>query len=454
MTEKEIPPLLSSHTSRRSFIADLARASGVLVAPWVTSGLRAQSPNSVVHHASFGAAGMAMSDLKSIMKHHAVKVVAACDVDIKRTLDFQKLFPEARIYRDYREMLEKEKDLQSVNVSTPDHMHAIQAVSAMKRGIAVYGQKPLTHDLFECRRVMEIARDRKLVTQMGIQVHSSADYRTSKALIQAGAIGKIMEVHTFCGKAWGDAGAKPDRVDPVPENLDWNLWLGVCEDRPFIGEGWYHPSNWRKRLDFGTGTFGDMGCHVFDPVFTALELGAATSVRSVGPAPNTHSWGLDAEIHYVFPGTRFTEGSQLKVVWYDGAKRPPEGIQGLVLDESAGVKLPSCGSIFIGTAGTMLLPHASGKMRIVGGNPTAAAPVEAVNHWHQFIDAVRGEGKTSAHFGYAAPLTEAVLLGGVASRFPNEDLKWDSAALRFDKTEANAFVKRTYRSGWETPEFA
>ena len=438
------------HPSRRTFLQQLA--AGAVVAPWVTRGLRAQSPNSIVHHASFGANGMAKADLTAIAKHPAVKIVAACDVDLNRTTEFRKNFPDARIYQDFRELLEKEKDLQTVNVSTPDHMHAPIGLAAMQRGLHVYGQKPLTHDIAESRRLAEVAGERKLVTQMGIQIHSSTEYRTAVQLVQSGAIGKIEAVHTWSSKAWGDTGAEPEHTDPVPEGLDWNLWLGVCAERPFIGGGWYHPGNWRKRLDFGTGTFGDMGCHIFDPVFKALALTAPLSVRSEGAAPNAHSWATDATIHYVFPGTAFTEGKTVAVTWYDGKQRPPAEIQALAADPALAAgdkanKLPDQGSIFLGTEGVMVLPHVA-MPRLLGKAKREIAPVAGGSHWFEFIEAAMGQGRTSAHFGYAGPLTESVLLGSVATRFPKTTLEWDAAALKFTNTpEANAFVKRAYRKG-------
>jgi len=444
---------LSQPIKRRTFLQQLA--AGVAAAPFITRGLRAQSPNGKIRHASFGAAGMAMSDLKSISRHPAVEVVAVADVDLSRTVEFRKLFPAARVYQDFRELLEKEGDLQTVNVSTPDHMHARIGLAALARGLNVYGQKPLTHDLAETRRLTELAREKKAVTQMGIQIHSGTEYRTAAKLVQDGAIGKIKEVHTWSSKAWGDTGAKPDRTDPIPEGFDWNLWLGVCAERPFIGQGWYHPANWRKRLDFGTGTFGDMGCHIYDPVFKALALTAPSSVRSEGAAPNEHSWATAAICHYIFPGTVFTDGPTVSVTWYDGKQRPPAEIQALAIDpdkdpKDKDNKLPDQGSIFLGTHGVMVLPHI--KMpRLLGeakGHPIEPVPGE--DHWRQFINAARGEGKTTANFDYAGPLTEAVLLGSVASRFPQQTLEWDAPALKFTNLEvANQYVRRAYRAGWE-----
>ena len=436
--------------NRRSFLRQLA--AGAAVAPFVTRGLRAQSPNGKINHASFGASGMAWSDVTALAGHPALNVVAACDVDLTRTAEFRKKFPEARIYQDFRELLEKERDLQSVNVSTPDHMHAPIAMAALRRGLHVYGQKPLTHDLYETRRLTEFAREKKVVTQMGIQIHSGPEYRTAAKLIQDGAIGKVKEVHTWSSKAWGDTGAMPEKTDPVPERLDWNLWLGVCAERPFIGGGWYHPGNWRKRLDFGTGTFGDMGCHIFDPVFGALALTAPLSVRSEGAAPNEHSWAVDAIIHYVFPGTAFTAEKTVPIAWYDGAQRPPEEVRQLAKnagDEKGG--LPDQGSIFLGTLGVMVLPHV-GMPRLVG-EAVKDVPITKVageDHWKQFVGAVLGEGKTGANFDYAGPLTESVLLGSVATRFPRQTLAWDAAGLKFTNVaEANRLVRRAYRAGWE-----
>ena len=436
--------------TRRSFLGHLA--AGAATAPFITRGLLAQSPNGKVNHATFGASGMAWSDVQALAAHPALQVVAACDVDRTKTAEFRKKFPDARLYQDYRELLEKERDLQSVNVSTPDHMHAPIGMAALRRGLHVYGQKPLTHDLYETRRLTEFAREKKVVTQMGIQIHSGPEYRTAVKLIQDGAIGKVKEVHTWSSKAWGDTGAMPEKTDPVPEGLDWNLWLGVCAERPFIGGGWYHPGNWRKRLDFGTGTFGDMGCHIFDPVFAALALTAPVSVRSEGAAPNAHSWATDAIIHYVFPGTAFTAEKTVPIAWYDGKQRPPAEIQQLAKDpaDEQG-KLPDQGSIFLGTLGVMVLPHIA-MPRLVGAavQDTPVTKVAGEDHWKQFVKAVLGEGKTGANFDYAGPLTEAVLLGSVATRFPAQTLAWDAAGLRFTNVaEANAFVRRAYRAGWE-----
>ena len=291
--------------NRRSFLKTLGAAG--LAAPFVTRGLMAQSPNSVLRHASFGAAGQAWSDLKEITKFKEVKLVAVAEVDLNRTAELKKSFPDVKIYQDWRKLLAQEgRNLDSVNVSTPDHMHAPMAMTAMEMGKHVYCEKPLAHDLYEVRRLNEFARKKGLVTQMGIQIHATNFYKMAAQLVQSGVIGKVKEVHSWCPKSWGDPAALPDRTDPVPEGFDWDLWLGVCSQRPFIGKGYFHPAEWRKRLDFGTGTFGDMGCHIFDPVFNSIGLTGPISVRSEGAAPNQWNWALDSLIHYVFPGTEHT----------------------------------------------------------------------------------------------------------------------------------------------------
>ncbi len=432
--------------SRRSFLKHLSVTA--MAAPFVARGLMAASPNGKLNHASFGANGMAWADITELSKHPSFRLAAVAEVDLKRATQLKERFPEVRIYQDWRDMMEKEKGLDSVNVSTPDHMHAPMAMSAMQLGYHVYGQKPLAHDIYECRRLTTVARERNLVTQMGIQIHSSWVYRLGVRLIQDLAIGKVREVHTWSNKKWGDPGPMPSRTDSVPEGFNWDMWLGVCEKRPFIGEGWYHPGNWRKRLDFGTGTFGDMGCHIYDPVFKALDLTAPLSVRSEGPAPNSHSWAIDAVIQYVFPGTKYSEGETVKVTWYDGDAKPPQDVLALLGE----TRVPDQGSIFIGTKGVLVLPHVD-KPVLLPADQFKDYPMPQVSgddHWGQFVDACLGKAKTAASFGYSGPLTEAVLLGSVATRFPQTTLEWKADALLFSNLdEANQYVRRKYRQGWD-----
>jgi predicted dehydrogenase len=431
--------------SRRSFVKKLGAAS--LAAPFITRGLMAQPAGGVLRHASFGAAGMAWSDITELTKFPNVKLVAVAEVDLNRTVELKKKFPDVKIYQDWRKLLDKEsRNIDSVNVSTPDHTHAVMAMSALRLGKHVYCQKPLAHDLYEVRQLTKAAGNGKQVTQMGIQIHSNAHYRLAARLIQDGVIGKVKEVHCWCHKSWGDAAAKPDRTDPLPTGFDWDLWLSVCAARPFINDHYYHPVNWRKRLDFGTGTFGDMGCHIFDPVYMALGLGAPLSVRSEGAAPNDWNWAADSLIHYLFPGTDRTAGSTLPVTWYDGAQKLPPEVLGLM----EGDERPDTGCIFVGTEGTLVLPHIARPLLYPDKKfqdfKYPEAPGE--DHWSQFVQACLSHGKTSAHFGYSGPLAEAVLLGCVASRFPQTTLNWNSAGLKFNLAEANRYIRRHYRAGW------
>jgi len=437
--------MVKKSDSRRKFLRTLAAT--VLAAPFVTSNLLAAPPSRLLRHASFGASGMAWADLTQIAACQNVEIVAVCDVDLNRMGEAKKKFPAARFYQDWRQLLDREaKNLDSVNVSTPDHMHAPIGVSAMQLGKHVYGQKPLAHEIYEVRRMTEIAHRHRVVTQMGIQIHSDVYYRLAVRLVQDGVIGKIREVHSWCNKSWGDMAAKPDQTDAVPDGLDWNLWLGVCAERPFIGGHYYHPANWRKRLDFGTGTLGDMGCHIFDPVFESIGLTAPCSVRSEGPPPNAWNWSLNGQVIYTFPGTARTAATSLPVTWYDGTAKPPADIIAL----TAGEDFPDAGSIFIGTEGVMLLPHFSlpTLFPVTKFKDFKFPHVSGHKHWEQFVNASRGEDKTTADFAYAGPLTETILLGNIAARFPHTTLEWNSRRMKFDLAAANGFVRREYRRGW------
>lgn len=431
--------------ARRSFLKSIGTAA--LAAPFVTSCLTARSHRTTLRHASVGTGGMAWSDLSVIAGCPGVEIVAICDVDMDRTREARQRFPNARVYQDWRELLDREAgNIDSVNVSTPDHMHAPIAVTAMRMGKHIYGQKPLAHELYEVRRMTDIARQEKVVTQMGIQVHSSIYYRMAVQMVREGVIGKIREVHSWCPKSWGDMSPRPDRMDPVPPRFNWDLWLGVCAERPFIGDGYYHPGNWRKRLDFGTGTLGDMGCHILDPVCGALGLAAPISVRSEGPAPNEWNWALNEKVLYQFAGTARTASDTLQLTWYDGTSRLPQEVADLL----EGDDVPNAGSIFIGTEGVMVLPHIS-RLGLYPASKFQSVDFPKLagkNHYGEFVEACLGRGRTSANFDYAGPLTETVLLGCVATRFPQTTLEWHAKKLEFSLAEANLFVRSEYRKGW------
>jgi predicted dehydrogenase len=390
---------------------------------------------------------MALADLRSLCASKHVKLVAVADVDLNRTAEVRKLFPDAKVYQDWRELLDKEKHLSSANISTPDHMHAPITMRAMQQGLQVYTQKPLTQTVYEARQLTRVAHEKQLVTQMGIQIHDHEVHRTVVAVIQSGAIGKVREVHSWSGKDWGDRNPRPDRSDPVPEGFNWDEWLGVAASRPFLGGGYYHPGNWRKRLDFGTGTFGDMGCHILDPVFTSLALTAPQSVLSTGDAPNADSWGLDVQVRYVFPGTKYTTES-LTLYWYNGNPRPPESVKAHL----GGGNLESQGSIYLGAEGVLYSPYIAAPVLLPADKFRGYKMPQpgAEDHYLQFVEACRGNCRTSTPFSYSGPLTESVLLGCLSTRFPQTTLKWDAADLKITNVpEASRFVRRRYRKGWE-----
>jgi predicted dehydrogenase len=441
--------------NRRDFISAAASGAVGLLSPHRAGA----AGRGVLRHASIGGGGMAWSDVQAITSNPAVKMVAVADVDLSRISELRAAFPEVRVYQDWRRLLEREaRNIDSINVTVPDHMHAAVAMSAMRMGKHCFCQKPLGHDLFEVRAMTRLARESGVVTQMGIQFHSFRSYRQAVALIRSGVIGEVREVHSWTSKQWGGEGPPPRPRDPVPEGMDWDLWLGGAESRPFVAEH-YHPGVWRRRLDFGTGTFGDMGCHILDPVFWALELSAPSAIRSEGPAPDAWNWPTSSRIRYGFRGTRFTGGRPVEVWWYDGEAGAPEELRvraGLALRRTAAENRSSVeqGSIFVGTGGLMFLPH-PGAPRLFPEERFRALPFPALeqgHHWTEWTDACLGGGRPGAAFDYSGPLTEMVLLGSVAVRFPGRELRWDSEAMRFPGApEADLFIRRRYRDGWEVP---
>jgi predicted dehydrogenase len=436
---------MSTNLTRRDVLKRLA-AAGLAAPAAYRAFARTAAPSETVLHASFGASGMAMSDIRSLTESKNLKLVAVADVDLTRTAEVKRLFPDIRVYQDWRELLDKEKQLDSVNVSTPDHMHASISMRAMQRGLHVYTQKPLAQTIYEAHQLAKVAREKGVVTQMGIQIHSHAVHKTVVATIHSGAIGKVKEVHSWSSKRWGDSAPRPERNDTIPKGLSWDGWLGVAAERPFLNH-YYHPGEWRKRLDFGTGTFGDMGCHILDPVYGALGVTSPTSVISEGGGPNAHSWGLNSQVRYIFPETPHTT-REVSLTWYDGSRRPPLSVKALIGSR----ELSDQGSIYIGTDGVMYSPYIDMPVLLPAEKfANYKLPVQEGNdHYLQFVEACRGNGKTSAPYSYSGPLTESVLLGCLATRFPKERLDWDAASVKVKNVEkANEFVRRRFRKGWE-----
>lgn len=405
------------------------------------------SANGKLRTAHIGVGGMqGGSDLAAIASHPKVEVAALCDVDANYLAAAHEQHKNAKTFTDYREMISSLGDsIDAVVITTPDHTHAPAAMTALNAKKPVYCQKPLTHEVFEARQLRVVAEKLGLVTQMGIQARAMTPYRRSIKLIQSGKIGKVSRVYAWSNKNWGYDGPVL-RPSPPPKTLDWNLWLGTARERAFSENG-YHPHNWRKLIDFGTGTLGDMGVHIFDTPYAALALSAPKWAKTTCRKPTGIGHPEQNIVEYEFPGTQYTTESMLWS-WYDGANAPPK----LELpDLPADLKLPDQGSLFVGEGGVMLLPHVA-EPTIYAKKMVVEYKLEGVeegNHYHEWVNACMGEGKTSAPFSYGGPLTEALLLGVVANRFPETKLAWNAEALTTDSAEANKLIRREYRKGFE-----
>ena len=438
---------LAHQVSRRRL---LQLAAGSLTIPLWARGVHAQDPQRV-RLAGIGIGGMGGSDLGSLSSHQSVDVVALCDIDANRLKAASKLHPNAKTYSDFRIMFSEMADgIDAVHVSTPDHTHAAASVTAMNHGKHVYCQKPLTHDLYEARQMRLIAKDKGVVTQMGTQIHSHEAYRTAVRLVQSGTIGKVREVHSWSSKTWGFEGDLP-KAAPVPDFLNWDLWIGTAPMRNYAA-GSYHPADWRRWYDFGCGTMGDMAIHILDPVFTALELKTPVSVHSSSSAAPKYSFGMQNHTRYQFKPTKYTTDEFL-LTWSDGGKMPDTTAWPKPLDDKGNARsLPDQGSMFVGEKGCVLLPHVA-MPSLLPTDAFGKTNIERVaggDHYHLFIDACLGGTPTTANFDYAGPLTEAVLLGTVANRFPGQALTWDAESMQIGGSEAaNQLVRRKYREGFE-----
>ncbi|MEN8158058.1 MAG: Gfo/Idh/MocA family oxidoreductase [Bacteroidota bacterium] len=444
---------------RRHFLRLGAAASAITVIP---AHVWAGSPNSKFRIAHIGVWGMGQWDMNDTMTHPMLEVAALVDVDSESMANAAKRFPNAKQFKDYREMLVVMGDqIDGVMISAPDHVHAPASMLAMNHNLPVYCQKPLSHDIFEARKLREKYEQTGLVTQMGIQIHSHTAYATAVKWVQDGMIGKVKRVHAWSNKNWGDDRLVIEGSDPVPETLDWDLWLGVAADRPYVKNA-YHRENWRKLIDFGSGTLGDMGIHIFDTPFTALELDTPLWVKTACREPNGLSHPEGNIVQFIYPGTKYTSKT-MEWNWYDGINAPYQVNnknytrtpihKDLILPE--GHFLPEQGAMFVGENGErLLLPHWTHPLLIDKEGKTMTRPdlpkIKTVNHYHQWIDACRGDAKTSAPFDLSGKLTESMLLGVVANRFPGQKLNWDGANMKVTNLpEANKLLKRDYRKGWE-----
>ncbi len=435
---------MNRRVTRRAFVTQVA-AAGAVSALVPRAFIQAASASGKVNIACVGVGGKGADDLMQTSVGH--NIVAICDIDEQRLAAAAMKFPKAKRYTDWRKLLEQ-KDIDAVTVSTPDHMHAPVTMSAMSLKKHVFTQKPLTHSIFEARKLTEAASSGGLVTQMGIQHHASARLKTAVQVIRDGVIGKISEVHTWTdrpGKYWKQGLLRTTQTDSVPSHLHWNEWLGVAPDRRFVTD-LYHPFHWRGWWDFGTGALGDMGCHILDPVVHALELGPPLTVEADGPEPHPESGPLWCVVNYQFGGTNHTTET-CKLTWYEAGRMPPRDIFKAPADWKGSLN----GVLFVGEKGNLFVGFPEpAQLFPVGEFPNYKLPeMQDHNHYVEWTSAIAGKGKTSCPFSFSGPLSETVLLGNVAYR-TGKMIQWDSASMKaVGVAEADRFIRRDYRQGWE-----
>jgi predicted dehydrogenase len=422
--------------SRRRFLQTTAAAG--LSAPLLRGAEpRRPAANERLAVGVIGVAGQGEHDWKNIAAGGA-EIVAWCDVDENRTGTARKFAPEAKFYTDFRKLIDH-KGLDAVLVATPDHTHAVATLAALRAGLHVFCEKPLTHNVYEARLVAETAAKKKRVTQMGTQIHAGDNYRRVVELIRSGAIGTVSECHVWCGKSWG-GGDRPKETPDIPKGLHWDLWLGPAPYRPYHPA--YVPFNWRGWWDFGGGTLADMACHHMDLPFWALGLRHPTKVSSEGPPlkpETTAKWQI---VHYEFPARG--DAPAVRLTWYDGGKRPPQFAQGL---------LPKWGdgNLFVGTKGMLLADYNKHVLLpekdFADFKPPRPTIPSSVGHYKEWVEACKTGGPTTCNFTYSGALTEAVLLGNVSYRL-GKPIEWDAKNLKASEPEAEKFLRAEYRKGW------
>ena len=424
--------------SRRKFVGMTATglAAFHIVPSYAVGGLGHTAPSDKLNIAGVGVGGIGHRDLGKITGQN---IVALCDVDWDYAAKTFKGYPKAKVYKDYRLMLEQ-KNIDAVLVATPDHSHAIIGMAAMREGKHVLIQKPLAHSVYETRVLTETARKYKVATQMGNQGNSSESVRQICEWIWDGAIGDIKEVHAWTNRPiWPQGLERPTEKMKVPETLDWDLWIGPAPMRPYNSA--YTPWNWRAWWDFGTGALGDMGCHILDPVFQALKLKYPTSVQGSSSQVNTESAPIASRIKYEFPARENMPKlamPPLDLYWYDGGLKPdrPDDLEeGVPMGDGNG------GALFIGSKGKIacglfgdnhiMFPR---ELRENYTNPPKTIPRIKDNtdgHWNDWVRACKesteNRVEANSNFQYSGPLSESVVMGNLAIRLQELDkkLKWD-----------------------------
>ena len=440
--------------SRRTFVSMSAGLAGLAAMPGVAAARR-----DPLRFAQVGVGGMGEGDRGAVMGAGA-KLVALCDVDEERAKNAFAKHPDAKRFKDFRKMLDEvEKDIDAVVVSTPDHIHAVAALDAMRRGKHVYVQKPLARTFHECQSLLELAKSKGLVTQMGNQGHAGTGLKLWEEMAKGGAFGEVKHIHTWSDRPiWAQGMKELPKEEPTPASLDWDLWLGPVATRPYAKR--YLPFSWRGWWDFGTGAMGDMACHNMDPAFWIFNLGLPASVKAEASAPAGVAYPNWSVIEYTFaPSPKMPNG--VKLTWHDGKKMPP-----MPAGLSPEAKVGDNGCMVVGSKLTAVGGSHAGEPRViaVGETPDAAAVKEADAHWQGVKKTLKGtnhyaqwvkaaEAKdtqaTGSAFAYAAPFTQAILLGCVALRFPGQELKWDAEKRQFSNfAEANEWLTYKPRPGY------
>jgi predicted dehydrogenase len=421
---------------RRGFLAGTAMTAAVTVVPrHVLGGAGHNPPSEKLNIAGIGVGGMGKSNLRQLESEN---IVALCDVDHEYAAPVFKRYPKAKVYTDYREMLDRQKDIDAVVIATPDHTHAVISMAAMRRGKHVYCQKPLTHDVYESRMLAKAAKDAGVATQMGIQGHSAEGGRLICEWIADGAIGEVTEVDAWCSLSYYPFG-----------HAGWSSkWSrGPAPERPYHPA--YHPAVWRCWWDFGCGMMGDRGAHTLDPVFWALKLGQPTSVEATSLDLNPDTHPVASIVTYQFPARG--DLPPVKLTWYDGL-RPPRPAE---LEDGRRMGHTEGGALFKGSKGKLVAGVYGEGPRLIPENrmkayktPEKTIPRVDDSHEQDWVRACKTGEKAGADFEYSGPLTEVCLLGNVARRV-DARIEWDAANMKVTNLpEANKYVRTQYREGW------
>jgi len=442
----------SRTTSRRQFVKSAtAGLAAFTIVPRHVLGQGQTPPSEKLNVACIGVGNRGRASLHGVRHEN---IVALCDVDLATAGDAFSQHPKAKAYRDYRRLFdEMSEQIDAVTVATPDHTHAVIAMEAIKRGKHVYCEKPLAHSIHEVRALRKAASEHKVVTQLGNQGHSSDTIRTFCEWIWDGAIGNVTEVHAACGSLYSTIDQLPrlQEKHEVPKDLDWDLWLGPVQHRPY--HPLYVPRTWRRWMAFGCGVIGDWVCHVVDPVFWALDLGSPTSVlaqaKHYDPKVHGETFPRGTTVTYEFAAKG--QRGPVKLVWFDGDEAIPRPD-----DLEAGRKVPKTGAIVIGDKGKISYgSHGAGGVRIFPETKMKAytQPPHKLprvpGHFEDWLTAVRTGGVAGSNFDYGGPLTEIALLGVIGIKHLGRKLEWDGQNMRFTNCdEANQYVSPPYRQGW------